>query len=253
MAQISTKKGSKSEKKAYDLVNVDNQFIEAFIREGNIVALKMLFYIAGLNQSPEDIKSEMLKINIDLKHMIKETGVTERTFKRNLLKMQSTSISIIDEKSESYASLLPKIIFDMKGKVQVQMFKDVYALVQKSSGNLTIIDSQRIYKLKGKHTAKMLLLLEWISGFTIPRKLFDLEDLNLMFGTKYKSYKDFKNNVLEKTREELESNSKLSFEYDDKRALTIVGKGRPRVVGFWISPIGKRSYQPKKKVSEANP
>jgi len=51
--------------------------------------------------------------------------------------------------------------------------------------------------------------------------------------------------VLLKCQKELNENSKLTFEYDDKRALTIIGKGRPRVVGFWIKPIGKRSYQPK--------
>ena len=243
MAQLSTKK--KTEKKAYDLVNIDNQFVEAFIKDGNIVALKMLFYIAGLKQDPEDIKSTMLKIKIDLKHMIKETGVSERTFKRNLIKMQNTTISIIDEKAESYISLLPRITYDLKGKVEVQMFKDIYALVKKSSGNLTMIDKTRVYRLKGKHTPKMLLLLEWISGFTIPRRLFELEELNVLFGTKYKKYSHFEENVLRKTKKELDENSKLTFEYEDKRALTIIGKGRPRVVGFWITPIGKQSYQPK--------
>ncbi|HIP48550.1 MAG TPA: RepB family plasmid replication initiator protein [Lutibacter sp.] len=245
MAQLSSQKVPV---KKHDLVNVDNQFIEAFIRDGNMVAFKLLFYIAGLDLDSEDIKSEFFKITINLPDMIKVTNVSERRFKRNLHKMQTTTISIIDEKSESYFSLLPKIVYDLKGKVSITMAKEVYQLVKKSKGNLTIIDSQRIYKLKGKHTTKMLLLLEHISGFDIPRKLYTLEELNLLFDTKYKTYSHFENNVLKNAQKELETNSKLSFTYEDKRDLTLAGKGRPRIVGLYISPVGKRSYQPKLKL-----
>ena len=251
MAQLSTKKEDK--KNGDDLVNLDNQFVEAFIKDGNLVALKLLFYIAGLDLKATDIKSAFFKIKINLADMIKKTGVSERTFKNNLLKMQKTTISIIDEKSESYISLLPRIDYDLKGSVSITMDRDVYGLVKKSENNLTMIDSKRVYKLKGKHTAKMLILLEWISGFDTPRKEFNLEELNVLFGTRYKKYSHFEENVLRKAQKELDENSKLTFTYDDKRALTIVGKGRPRVVGFWISPIGKRSYQPKKKVSVSEP
>lgn len=243
MAQLSSNKTP--EKKKHDLINLDNQFVEAFIKDGNIVALKLLFYVASLDLKHTDIKTPFFKININLADMVKKTGVSERSFKRNLIKMQNTTISLIDEKKESYISLLPRIDYDLKGSVKITMDREVYALVKKTENNLTLIDSERVYQLKGKHTAKMLILLEWISGFTIPRKLFTLEELNALFGTKYKTYSHFETNVLLKCQKELNENSKLTFEYDDKRALTIIGKGRPRVVGFWIIPIGKRSYQPK--------
>jgi len=243
MAKLSS--SSDKKKNGDGLVNLDNQFVEAFIKDGNIVALKLLFYIAGLDIKSKDIKSQFFKISIKLSDMVTRTGVSERSFKRNLIKMQNTTISLIDEKMESYIALLPRIDYDLKGSVVITMDRDVYALVKKSESNLTIIDSKRVYQLKGKHTAKMLILLEWISGFDTPRKLFTLEELNALFGTRYTTAKDFKNNVLLKCQKELDENSKLTFTFDDKRALTIIGKGRPRVVGFWINPIGKRSYQPK--------
>jgi hypothetical protein len=86
----------------------------------------------------------------------------------------------------------------------------------------------------------MLLLLEMINGFDehIPKlKRYELEELNLLFGTSYKRLGEFEREVLKKAKEDLGKNSKLSFVYDinyDKEAHTI---GRAKAVAVTIHLI----------------
>ena len=121
MAQISTRKAEQSPV-VKDLAKISNTLIEAFVKQNNLVALKTLFYIARA-----DIKvptAELATIDIDTESLCKYCNIDLKTLKRNIKQMTETSISIIDEKSESYITVIPKAKFITgTNKLEIKIFK----------------------------------------------------------------------------------------------------------------------------------
>jgi hypothetical protein len=65
-----------------------------------------------------------------------------------------------------------------------------------------------------------------------------------MFDTNYKRMAQFEAEILKRTKEELDHNSKLSFIYEIKY-FQQNPKGRPKAVGVTIDLISKNTVQPK--------
>lgn len=235
MAQISTREPQKKEPQ--QLCKIDNQLIEAFVKKGNLPALKILFYIAS---TEIEIMGEIMKFNLNTKSICERCNIDLKTLKRNVKQMTETSISITDEKSESYMSVIPKAKFNYSGKLEITMLKEVLQLVKATQNQFTIIDASKIMKLTSKHSVRMLMLLEYIKGFdehVAKRKHYDLEELNLMFGTKYKRIKQFEAEILVPVKEELDATSRLSFVYEvhkDKPTATV---GRAKALGVIIDLV----------------
>ena len=124
------------------------------------------------------------------------------------------------------------------------------------------IDVKNFIGLKHKHSARMLLLLERIANYkkieiyTDPKTLkqtkvdvmpkrqhFELDELNKMFGTKYPSYSLFIKKVLKPTKEDLDMNSKISFEYraiKDRVGDKVKSRGRTPIIHITIDVIDNR-------------
>jgi plasmid replication initiation protein len=235
MAQISSRAVKKKEPQM--LCKIDNQLIEAFVKKGNLPALKILFFIAS---SDIEITGDYMKFNINTKDVCNRCNIDIKTLKRNVLQMQETSISIKDDKSESYINVLPFVKFNYDGKVTLEMRKDILELIKATKNQFTIIDSSKIMKLSSKHSVRMLMLLEYIRGFDadVPkRKHYNLEELNLMFGTKYLKIAEFERKILAPVKEELDNSSKLSFVYEVKKDKTTATVGRAKAVGIVIDLI----------------
>lgn len=235
MARISTREPQKKEPQ--QLCKIDNQLIEAFVKKGNLPALKILFYIASSNI---EITSDYMKFTLNTKDVCERCNIDLKTLKRNVKQMTETSISITDERSESYINVLPYVKFGYDGKATFEMRRDILELIKATKNQFTIINASKVMKLTSKHSVRMLMLLEYIKGFdehVAKRKHYNLEEMNLMFGTNYKKMTDLERFILIPVKEELDATSKLSFVYEihkDKATATV---GRARAVGVVIDLI----------------
>jgi plasmid replication initiation protein len=135
----------------------------------------------------------------------------------------------VDDKSESYITVIPKAKFITgTNKVEIKMFKEVLELIWQVEKRFTVIDVKALMSLDSKHSVRMIQLLEMIQGFdNAKRKHYTLAELNLMFGTEYKTFTDFERKILIPVKEELDVNSKLSFIYTVVFKVNPKGKGRP--------------------------
>ena len=241
MAKISTK----TKKKKSNIVKIKNDLVESFVKQNNLTALKILFYIA---YDCEKIPAgDIIKIKMNTKDICEYCKVDIKTITRNLEQMQKTSISWTDEKSKSFVSVLPKCYIEFGGNIEITMFKEVIQMIVDVKSKYTSVNAEQLMLLKSKHSARMILLLEMMNGFDehVPKlKRYDLGELNLLFGTNYKRLGEFDREVLKKAKEDLDTNSKLSFVYDiyyDKEAHTV---GRAKAVGVTIHLIDNNP-QPK--------
>lgn len=241
MAKISTRKKIKDN----NLVPISNQLIESFVKKGNVVAFKILFYLA---KCEIEIGSDVMLIKINTKQLCDFCNIDIKTLHRNIEQLTETSISIKDEKSTSYITVLPYAKFNYSGTLEIKIFKEILELIQASRNQFTVIDASSVVKLSSKHSIKMIMLLEYISNFSdqiAKRKYYDLDELNLMFGTKYVRMGQFDKAILEPVKIELDGNSKLSFEYEifyDKLENTV---GRAKALGVYLMPITSNHYQGK--------
>ena len=226
MAQISTRKQEQTPT-VKDVAKISNALIESFVKKNNMVALKTLFYIAR-----SDIKvpnAELTTFEIDTTSLCNYCHIELKTLKRNIKQMTETSISITDEKSESYVTVIPKAKFITgTNKVEIKMFKEVLELIWQVEKRFTVIDVKALMSLDSKHSVRMIQLLEMIQGFdNAKRKHYTLAELNLMFGTSYPRLVEFERKILIPVKEELDTTSKLSFVYQTVFKVNPKGKGRP--------------------------
>ena len=212
-----------------DVAKISNSLIESFVKQNNIVALKTLFYISRSNVAVPSAK--MATLSLDTSHLCDYCGIDIKTLKRNIKQMTETSISIVDDVSESYVTVIPKARF-IKGtnKLEVDIYKEVLDLVWQVERRFTVIDVKSLMNLSSKHSVRMIQLLEMINGFSdtaAKRKIYSLSDLNPMFGTNYKRIKQFEAEILLPIKSELDINSKLSFVYQIVFIDNPKGRGRP--------------------------
>lgn len=224
---------------------ISNSLIESFMKKGNLSAFKILFFIA---QSKIEIGSDVMSLKLDVKHLCDYCNLDVKTLKRNIKQMTETSISIKDNKSESYITVLPYAKFDYNGGFEIKMFSEVLQFIKNTKSQFTVIDALQIQKLSSKHSVKMIMLLEYISNFgtdVAKRKYYELDELNLMFDTNYKRLVEFERKIIVPVKNELDNNSKLSFIYSlkfDKETSTV---GRAKAVGVTIDVVQSNHYQGK--------
>jgi len=235
----------KQPKKKSNIVKIKNDLIEAFIKQNNLTALKILFYIAYDCEAIP--KSDTIKIKMDLKQVCEYCNVNTKTLIRNLEKMQKTSISWSDEKSKSFVSVLPKCEVIYGGNIEITIFKEVINMIVDVKNRYTMINAEQLMLMKSKHSARMLLLLEMINGFDehVPKvKRYELEEINHLFGTNYKRMGEFEKKILKSAKEDLDTNSKISFIYDINYDKDIHSVGRAKAVGVTIHLVDNNP-QPK--------
>lgn len=231
---------------------ISNTFIESAIQKSSLSALKTIYYLASIIEKMEEFapgqQKSMLKLKIETPQMLKFTELKVPDIRRNLKKMQETSITFINEKDEieEGISLIPyyKFIYG-KGKIEIEIYQKIANLIVDVKRNYSMIDTKELMNLKNKHSLKMLPLIFRISQYDkdVPkRKKMELDDLNEFFGTKYKNLTDIERNILTPVKAELDTNSKLSFKFDINYVQ--IGVGRPKASNIIIDVITRKSYQP---------
>lgn len=226
-------------------INISNSLIESFVSQSNLMALKVLFYLS-YDDSVVLPDAELLTLRLDTKDMCNKIEVDARTLKRSFKIMQKTTVTFVKE--DEYVEdvvVIPSIKY-ITGttKIEVKIFKKVFDLVRDVEKKFTPIDIKNLMKLRSKHSVRMIQLLYYINTFgaNVPkRKSYNLEQVNGMWGTNYKTLFDFKRKVLDKVKTELDCESSLSFEAQIK--FESVPRGRPKSVGIVFDLI--KNTQPK--------
>jgi len=225
MARISTKKAEAPQHKAH----ISNELVEAFVRKNNLVATKILFYLAKANISlPSD---KIITISLSVDHLCDYCKIDQKTLRRNIKQLTETSISIKDEKLDSFVTVIPKASFVIgTDKLELTLFKEVLELIWQVERQFTVIDVRALMTLTSKHSVRMLQFLEMLKGYDDhvgKRKHFTLDELNLHFGTKYSRIAEFERKILAPAKEELDSVHRLSYTYQIRYEKNPSGRGRP--------------------------
>lgn len=235
------------------LQKISNNFINNTIASSNTNAIKTIYYLASIlekfDQLEEQEDKRLVDLTIDTRQMLKYTEMSLPEIRRNLKAMQETSISFINEEEdiEEGINLLPlyKFVYG-KHQVKISLFVQIAKMIVDVKKNYTFINTKELMNLKNKHSIRLLPLLNTIAGYDEDvgkRKRMTLEELNEFFGTKYKRLLEIERKILIPVKEELDSNSKLSFVYDIN--FECLGKGRPRAKDIVIDVIERNNYQGK--------
>ena len=226
------------------VIRIKNDLIEAFVKSNNLTALKLLFYIANNSNDIDFNTSEnsIVTMKINKSDFLNNLQIEPKTFIRNIIKIQETSISFTDEQSTSYYSIIPRIQDNKNGLLTIDMYKIVLDKIrfQAKQGNYTPLDLEQIVSFTSKHTVRMFMLLRYMEGWTketTKQKELELEELNYLFGTSYKTIKSFIQRVLLPIQKELDTKSKLSFEYHKIGIDNPKGIGRPLLNKIVLYPI----------------
>jgi len=242
---ISKMKHSKLEKSKLVIhPKISNTFIESAIKNNSVTALKTIYYLASavenlsLNEY-EDNKA--LTIRFDTREMLKYTQLKLPEVKRNIKKMQQTSITFYSDNGdiEEGMSLLPyyKFIYG-KHTIEVQLYVKIAKLIIDVKRNYSMINTSQLMKMKSKHTLKFLPLLMRISQYDDDigkRKTMTLGEFNSFFGVNYKKLSQLELHILKPIKEELDTHSKLSFIYETNYDYFDVG--RPKAISITIDIV----------------
>jgi plasmid replication initiation protein len=232
-------------KTSTNIAQISNPFLEAFVKNNDLVSLKVLLYIAKAKldkvvaiEKLED--KQTYKVSLNLLSISKYLKLDGRTIRNAISKLNSTSINyrrIVGCKDkETFINLLPAGEINYTDDtldvwIFGELLKQIYATTKYS-----YVQTKNFVKLTSKHSTRMLLLLERINNFgdnVAKRKRYELDELNNLFGTKFKTYSDFEKRVLKPAKEDLDKHSNTSFSYI-KNKDKIKTKGRARIVAITI-------------------
>ena len=126
------------------------------------------------------------------------------------------------------------------------LFSKIAKLIIDAVGQYSFIDTKQLMKLQNKHSLKLLPILYKLSQYSqnvAKRKSYELEELNDLFGTKYKKLIDIARKILAPAKEELDAESKFTFVYEID--YVNLGQGRPKANKITIDLVEQKNPQGK--------
>jgi hypothetical protein len=245
IAKINAKKRNK---KPQVHQKIANTFIENAIHKSNFSALKTIYYLSTILSEIDmsNMKDDkIVGIKIDKRAMLNFTELTADTIIKTVKRMQETAITFIDEEDNTIEgmNLLPRYKFvPNKNIVEFDLYVRIAKMIVDVKKNYTNINIKNLMLLKNSHSLRTLAMLTRISQYDehIPkRKIMTLEELNLFFGTKYKSWSSIEREILKPVQEELNKSSILSFIYESN--FEALGRGRPKFKDVTIDLKNKKN------------
>jgi hypothetical protein len=207
--------------------------INAFIKNNNILGLKIAILLSGAKEQIEYDKDN--KVYFDVDELCNLLKIDKRTLSRQLLKSVETHFTYVTQEgnvgkttpihSYEYFNKNKKIWFEVSSKA-----KELFTELGKGQYQFTKAISENLMDLKHKHSLRMQLFLEMINNYSpnvAKRKKMTLEEINGYFGTNYRSFYEFEKKILEPVKAEISTSNKLTFDYDFQ-AEKNQGTGRPK-------------------------
>ena len=250
IAKMNADKRAKSKKPKVHQ-KIANTFIDNAISRSNFSSLKTLYYLSTVLSGTDmsDIQDDkIIGIKIDKREMLKFTDLTVDTIIKTTKQMQETAITFVDADGVIEGmSLLPRYKFvPNKNIVELDLYVRIAKMIVDVEKNYTPINIKDLMLVKNAHSLRLLALLCRILNYdknVAKRKKMNLDELNMLFGTNYKSWSMIELKIIKPIKEDLDANSKISFVYEanfDK-----MGKGRPGFINVDIDPISKNTVQGK--------
>lgn len=236
--------------KSKPLQKISNDFIDNTIKTNELAALKTIYYLSTVIEDRQQLKDTVtegiVSITIDLTKMLQYTELTLPSIKRNLKKMQETSITFIDEVEDTIEgfNLLPRYkIIHGKKLVEIDLYKKIANMIVEVSGSYTFLNTKELMKIKLKHSLRLLPLLHKIHKNDKNKRIkrMTLDDLNEFFGTKYKRFSEVERKILKPIKEEINTSSKMGFTYEIN--FENLGAGRPKFKEIVLIPKPRNHYQ----------
>lgn len=250
IAKMNADKRAKSKKPKVHQ-KIANTFIDNAISRSNFSSLKTLYYLSTVlsNTDMSDIKDDkIIGIKIDKREMLKFTDLTVDTIIKTTKQMQETAITFVDaDGTIEGMSLLPRYKFvPNKNVIELDLYVRIAKMIVDVEKNYTPINIKDLMLVKNAHSLRLLALLCRILNYdknVAKRRRMNLDELNMLFGTNYKSWSMIELKIIKPIKEDLDANSKISFVYEanfDK-----MGKGRPGFTDVDIDPTTKHAPQGK--------
>ena len=221
---------------AKNKIKVSNDFVHSVITNNNSLTLKILFYII-LNGKLENNSEYSSRSVLELGLLKKTLNIDFKTLRRNIQLIQKTLITINTSNNQIIDSnIIHYAKYDYNTQTLICLIhNDVIAHLIELKNKFTIIDLDNLFNLEGKHTIRLLLVLENLSGYTYAKNsTYNLSELNKLFGTKYLSIREIERAVLIPVQKELDHYSKLTFIYDLLYDLDCSKVGRKPLIGVKI-------------------
>ena len=241
IAKVNAKKRNKKPKIHQKIANT---FIENAIHKSNFSALKTIYYLSTILSEIDmsNMKDDkIVGIKIDKRAMLNFTELTADTIIKTVKRMQETAITFIDETDETIEgmNLLPRYKFvPNKNIVEFDLYVRIAKMIVDVKKNYTNINIKNLMLLKNSHALRTLAMITRISQddeYIPKRKTMTLDELNLFFGTKYKSWSSIEREIIKPVQEELDNSSLLSFIYESN--FERLGRGRPKFKDITIDIV----------------
>jgi len=230
---------------------ISNTFIENAIHKSNFSSLKTLYFLATVLEET-DLKNirddKIIGIKVNKKDMLKFTGLSANTILKTTKQMQETAITFVDKDGTIEGmNLLPRYRFvPNKNIVELDLYVRVAKMIVNVKEKYTFMNIKELMLVKNVHSLRLLALLNKLLQYDkdVPkRKVMTLDELNLFFGTKYKSWSILELKILKPIKEDLDNNSKISFVYESN--FENLGRGRPAFKDVTIDVITRNNFQGK--------
>ena len=215
---------------------VSNDFINSIIKKNNNITIKLLFMLVYENNIIKDKKISTLKI--DIRKLKSNLDLDFHNLRRNIQNIQKTIITIKNNKNIIDMNLITKTHYDYdKQTIEIDVYNDVLNELQQLKSKYTIINLDNLFKLNNKHSIRFIQILENINRydtFIAKTKEFTIDELNQLFDTNYKGFREIERAIIKPIQNELNELSNLSFIYDVIYDLDSNKVGRKSIIGMKI-------------------
>lgn len=213
---------------------VSNSFVNSIIKKNNNITIKLLFMLVYENNITKDKKISTLKI--DIKKLKSNLDLDFHNLRRNIKQIQQTIITIKDKKNIIDMNLITKCVYDYDRQIiEIDVYNDVLNELQQLKNKYTIINLDNLFKLNNKHSIRFIQILENINRYDTyiaKTKEFSIDELNTLFDTNYKGFREIERAIIKPIKDELDELSNLSFFYDVVYDIDVNRSGRKPIVGM---------------------
>ncbi len=215
---------------------ISNDFVNSIVKNNNNITIKLLFMLVYENNIIRDKKISTL--TMDIKKIKHNLDLDFHNLRRNIKQIQKTIITIKSKKNITDLNLITKCFYDYdKQIIEIDVYNEILCELQQLKNKYTIINLDNLFKLNNKHSIKFIQILENINSYDrfIPKtKEFSNSDLNDLFGTNYKGFREIERAIIKPVQKELDELSNLTFIYDVVYDIDVCRSGRKPIVGFKI-------------------
>lgn len=215
---------------------ISNDFVHSIVKNNNNITIKLLFMLVYENNIIKDKKISTL--TMDIRKIKQNLDLDFHNLRRNIKQIQKTIITIKNKKNITDLNLITKCVYDYdKQLIEIDVYNEILSELLQLKNKYTIINLDNLFKLNNKHSIKFIQILESINSYDtyIPKtKEFSINELNELFNTNYKGFREIERAIIKPVLAELDELSNLTFIYDVIYDIDVNRSGRKPITGVKI-------------------